>query len=97
MGTAQQMSNFESHTYEGAETTLEVDDWKVMYGPVGWAGSQKRYFIHHTCTELQDNGEPKWNTWFQFPLPKFDKWCDDCESEPSEGLQAIWKFLGYYR
>jgi hypothetical protein len=85
------------HTHEMAETYLKDGSWRLLYGPVGWAGNTKRYFLHHTCGVHKDDGTPQWVTWFVNNLGETPDWCKYCHTPPPEGLLATFVFVGYYK
>ena len=81
------------NTHERAEKLFEDGDWALMKGPIPWFMNQHRYFLHHTCTELANNGDQFWQTWFDPDDRGTRPWCPRCDSEPPRNLIGLFRAM----
>jgi hypothetical protein len=79
------------HSHETAETLIHDGTWKLMFGPVDWAGWQSIYFLHHDCTIPRENGDSNWVNWYIPDLKDTDEewWCQYCKKDPPVGIRAM--------
>lgn len=82
-------------THKMADMLFEDGDWALMLGPISWMMDSKRYFLHHTCTVEDEEGDAKWQTWFDPEHLTEYPWCAFCDSKPPDALRGLHKAMVY--